>query len=37
VFGGWGPAGKPRAHQKYIAAGLILSAVTGFLLLNKRQ
>lgn len=37
VYGGWGPAGKPRAHQKYIAAGLFLSSAIGLLLLSKRR
>jgi short-subunit dehydrogenase len=37
VFGGWGPPGKPKAHQKYIAAGLILSAALGLTMLKKRR
>ena len=36
VHGGWGLPGKPKAHRKYIAGGLMLIAATGFLLLKKR-
>ena len=36
VYGGWGLPGKPKAHRKYIAGGLMLMAATGFLLLKKR-
>jgi len=37
VFGGWGLPGKPRAHQKYLAAGLFLGSALALLLLNKRR
>ncbi|RZM18758.1 MAG: SDR family oxidoreductase [Pedobacter sp.] len=36
VYGGWGLPGRPKAHRKYIAGGLMLIAVTGFLLLKKK-
>lgn len=35
VFGGWGVPGRPKAHRKYIAAGLCLSAFIGLVLLKK--
>jgi short-subunit dehydrogenase len=37
VFGGWGLPGKPKAHQKYLATGLILTAALGLTMLKKRR
>lgn len=37
VFGGWGLPGRPRAHQKYLAAGLLLTSTLGLLLLKKHR
>lgn len=37
VFGGWGLPGKPRAHQKYIAAGLIITSAVSLMLLKKSR
>lgn len=36
VYGGWGLPGKPKAHRKFIAAGLLLVAA-GFLLASKKN
>lgn len=36
VFGGWGLPGRPRAHRKYIAAGLLLAGL-GILLANRNN
>ncbi|WP_316743040.1 SDR family oxidoreductase [Pedobacter antarcticus] len=36
VHGGWGVPGKPKAHRKYIAAGLLLFSAAGLLLLRKK-
>ncbi|MFA6083140.1 SDR family oxidoreductase [Mucilaginibacter sp.] len=35
--GGWGIPGKPKAHRKYIAAGLAAGLVAGFLLVGLRK
>jgi len=35
VYGGWGAPGKPKAHRKYIAGGLLAISAVGFLLLNS--
>lgn len=37
IFGGWGLPGKPRAHQKYIAAGLFIGSALLLSLINKRN
>lgn len=37
VFGGWGLPGRPRAHQKYLAAAFVLTSALGFLLLKKQK
>jgi short-subunit dehydrogenase len=36
VYGGWGIPGKPKAHRKYITAGLVLVSAVGLLLLKRR-
>ncbi len=36
VYGGWGMPGKPMAHRKYIAAGLVLVSVAGLFFLKKK-
>lgn len=36
VYGGWGLPGKPKAHRKYITAGLLLVAAAGFLALREK-
>ncbi|TDQ06326.1 SDR family oxidoreductase [Pedobacter metabolipauper] len=36
VYGGWGVPGKPKAHRKYIAAGIVLISAVSLLLLRKR-
>jgi short-subunit dehydrogenase len=36
VYGGWGVAGKPKAHRKYIATGLLMVAAVGLLALRKK-
>ncbi len=36
VYGGWGLPGKPKAHRKYIGAGLLLISA-GLLLYTKRK
>lgn len=36
VYGGWGLPGKPKAHQKYIAAGLLLVTAAGLLAFRKK-
>lgn len=35
VHGGWGHPGKPKAHRKYLAAGILLAV--GLLVLSKRS
>lgn len=35
VYGGWGLPGKPKAHRKYIAAGLLLISAFGVVLLKN--
>jgi short-subunit dehydrogenase len=35
VYGGWGYPGKPKAHRKYIAAGLVLTSLLGLALLKS--
>jgi len=35
VYGGWGLPGKPKAHRKYIAGGLLAISAIGLLLLNS--
>jgi short-subunit dehydrogenase len=35
VYGGWGLPGKPKAHRKYIAGGLLALSAVGLLLLNS--
>ncbi|RYF23651.1 MAG: SDR family oxidoreductase [Flavobacteriales bacterium] len=37
VHGGWGLPGKPKAHRKYIASGLLTFAAIGLLLLAKKK
>jgi short-subunit dehydrogenase len=37
VHGGWGIPGKPKAHRKYIAGGLLALAATGLLILAKKS
>jgi len=37
VYGGWGLPGKPKAHRKYLAGGLMLLAASGLLLLRNRR
>lgn len=37
VHGGWGLPGKPKAHHKYIAGGLLAFATLGLLLLRKKD
>lgn len=37
VFGGWGIPGKPKAHRKYLAAGLVITTAMGLLLLKNRR
>jgi len=34
VHGGWGLPGKPKAHRKYIAGGLLALSAIGFLILS---
>lgn len=36
VYGGWGIPGKPKAHRKYIAGGLILFSAGMILLFSKK-
>ncbi|SDL54745.1 SDR family oxidoreductase [Pedobacter antarcticus] len=36
VHGGWGVPGKPKAHRKYIAAGLLMLSAAGLMLLRKK-
>jgi len=36
VYGGWGAPGKPKAHRKYIAGGLLLFSVGLMMLLSKK-
>lgn len=36
VYGGWGLPGRPKAHRKYIAGGLLAVSALGLLLLNKK-
>lgn len=35
IHGGWGLPGRPKAHRKYIAGGLLLVSAIGLLLLNS--
>ncbi len=35
VYGGWGVPGKPRAHRKYLAGGLLFLLGAAFLLTKK--
>ena len=35
VFGGWGLPGRPKAHRKYLAAGLIITSALSLVLLRK--
>lgn len=37
VFGGWGLPGKPKAHRKYLAAGLIITSALSLALLRKHR
>lgn len=37
THGGWGLPGKPRAHQKYIAAGLLAGFAAGLLLFTSKK
>jgi len=37
VHGGWGLPGKPKAHRKYIAGGLLAVAALGFLILGRKD
>ncbi len=34
VYGGWGYPGKPKAHRKYIAAGMLITSLIGLALLK---
>lgn len=36
VYGGWGAPGKPKAHRKYIATGILMVAALGILALRKK-
>jgi short-subunit dehydrogenase len=36
VYGGWGLPGRPKAHRKYIGAGIVLIAV-GMVLLSRKN
>jgi len=36
VYGGWGLPGRPKAHRKYIAAGLLLFTVAGLMALRGK-
>lgn len=36
VYGGWGLPGKPKAHRKYIAGGLLGFAAVALMLINKK-
>ncbi|MES2826773.1 MAG: SDR family oxidoreductase [Bacteroidota bacterium] len=36
VYGGWGLPGKPKAHRKYLIAGLLLVTAAGLFKLSKR-
>ena len=35
--GGWGLPGKPRAHRKYIVAGMVAGLAAGFLLVGSKK
>jgi short-subunit dehydrogenase len=37
VHGGWGVPGKPKAHRKYIAGGIILSSIALLLLVGNKK
>ncbi|WP_442591387.1 SDR family oxidoreductase [Pedobacter sp. AW31-3R] len=37
VYGGWGLPGKPKAHRKYLASGLLLIAAAGLLVLKRNR
>jgi short-subunit dehydrogenase len=37
VHGGWGIPGKPKAHRKYLAGGVILSSLAILLLLSNKK
>ena len=37
VHGGWGIPGKPKAHRKYIAGGVILSSLAVLLLIANKK
>lgn len=37
VYGGWGIPGKPKAHRKYIAGGLLLSSLGLLMLLGRNK
>jgi len=37
VYGGWGIPGKPKAHRKYIAAGVLLGSFALFSLLANKK
>jgi short-subunit dehydrogenase len=37
VHGGWGLPGRPKAHRKYIAAGLLAFAAAGFVLIGRSK
>jgi short-subunit dehydrogenase len=36
VYGGWGLPGKPKAHRKYLVAGLLLATAAGLLSLRQK-
>lgn len=36
VYGGWGIPGKPKAHRKYLVAGLLLATAAGLLSLRQK-
>ncbi|SEB04551.1 hypothetical protein [Pedobacter hartonius] len=36
VYGSWGLPGKPKAHRKYFAAGLLLFTAAGLLALRGK-
>ncbi|RZK41853.1 MAG: SDR family oxidoreductase [Pedobacter sp.] len=37
IYGGWGLPGRPKAHRKYIAGGLLSMAFLGIMMLSKRS
>ncbi|RVU03036.1 SDR family oxidoreductase [Mucilaginibacter limnophilus] len=37
IHGGWGIPGEPKAHRKYIAAGLLAGLAAGFFLVTSKR